>query len=132
MIVKENCKEVITDPKDVFKIMKPIYEARPDGEKHKEYFYLMGLDSRNRIKIIDLIGFGSINECAIYPREIFRVAIIKDCVSIIVIHNHPSGRLEVSPEDSAVTKRIKSGCKILDIKFLDHVIVSETDFIHFQ
>jgi len=132
MIVKENCKEVITAAKDVFKIMKPIYEARPAGEKHKEYFYLMGLDNRNRIKIIDLISFGSINECAIYPREIFRVAIIKDCASIIMIHNHPSGHLEISTEDRAITERIKSGCKILDIKFLDHVIVSETDFIHFQ
>lgn len=132
MIVKENCKEIIKSPSDVYDIMKPIFDARQETEKHKEYFYMMGLDSMNRIKIIDLIAFGSVNECSCYPREIFKIALLKDCISIVVIHNHPSGNLEASLEDKQMTEKIKEGCKILSIKFLDHVIVGENNYSSFK
>ena len=125
MIIQENLTEKINNSESVAKIMIPIFLSRPEEEKHKEYLYTMGLDSQNRIKIIDLSGIGTINQCTLYIREILRIAIIKNCTSIIIIHNHPSGCLEPSQEDKKFTKNLKTACEYVELNLLDSIIVND-------
>ena len=128
MIVKEGSRETVSDSKSVFKIMNPIFEGRPDGERHKEYFYIMGLDSQNRVLVIDLISFGTVNQCTAYIREIMRTAIIKNCASIICVHNHPSGNIQPSKEDIAFSMKIKKACDLFELVLTDHVIIADNRF----
>ena len=65
------------------------------------------------------------------PKIIFAAA-LKSCASgIILAHNHPSGELDPSKEDIAVTKKLKAGAELLDIKVLDHLIISKEGFYSF-
>src|ERR1700690_3791190 len=90
----------------------------------KEHFCVFFLDTQNHITGKEVISIGTLNASLIHPRETFRTAILKNCASVIVVHNHPSGSLEPSNEDLAVTKRLKDAGKLLGIEVLDHVIVT--------
>jgi DNA repair protein RadC len=65
------------------------------------------------------------------PRLIFRTALREEAVSIIICHNHPSGNLKPSRADEILTTRIKEGANYLDIKLLDHIIVSPRGYFSF-
>src|SRR3990167_5770577 len=123
MILNEQSNQKITSADDVTKIINALLDARPVEEKHKEYFYSLGLDSQNRVLYVCLEAFGTINSCVPYTREILRNAIIKNAVSIIIAHNHPSGTIVPSADDSNFTRRLKEACKIVECNLLDHVIV---------
>jgi len=71
---------------------------------------------------------GSLNSSVVHPREIFKFAIENSSASIILIHNHPSGNLEPSSEDIAITKKLVEAGKILNIEVLDHIIVGGNSF----
>jgi DNA repair protein RadC len=90
----------------------------------KEHFCVFFLDTQNRILGKETVSIGTLNTSLIHPRECFRTAILKNSASVIFVHNHPSGGLEPSAEDLAVTKRLKDAGKLLGIEVLDHVIVT--------
>ncbi len=90
----------------------------------KEHFCVFFLDTQNKILGKETVSIGTLNASLIHPRETFRTAILKNSASVIVVHNHPSGSLEPSDEDLAVTKRLKDAGKLLGIELLDHVIVT--------
>jgi DNA repair protein RadC len=103
-----------------------IYRANLDMKGfHQEVVRVVLLDSQNRcIRKVDIFK-GTVNECLAHPREIFREAIIGSAFAFALVHNHPSGVPDPSDADLQLTKRIKSGARILQIKFLDHVIVGQ-------
>lgn len=123
MIIKENTNHKITNAKNVIDIMQGIYKTRPEEEQHKEYFYTIGLNIKGIVQYIDLSGFGTFDQSAVYPREVWRMAILKNVKSIILVHNHPSGIVEPSPQDKVLTQKIRTGCDQLEINMLDHVIL---------
>ena len=83
------------------------------------------LDSQLRcITKVD-IAKGTVNESVAYPREILRPPITHSSFGFALVHNHPSGSVSPSDADLRLTKRIASGARILQIKFLDHVIVGQ-------
>lgn len=127
MYIKENTQEKISHASDVARIARAVLDARPTEEQHKEYFYMIGLNSKNIIQVIDLISFGTVNQAGVYIREIVRTAIIKNCVSVIVFHNHPSGEITPSREDRNITGKIRQALKLLDIQLLDHVIIGSEE-----
>ena len=92
--------------------------------KQKEHFCVFFLDTQQRIIGKETISIGTLNTSLVHPRECFRTAIVKNCCSIIVAHNHPSGSLEPSAEDLSLTKRLVEGGKLIGIEVLDHVIVT--------
>jgi len=65
----------------------------------------------------------------VHPRECFRTAIVKNCCSIIIAHNHPSGSLEPSAEDLNLTKRLVESGKLIGIEVLDHLIVTADAYV---
>lgn len=85
------------------------------------------LDTRLRLLREETISVGSLNESVAHPREIFRPAMIHSAHAIVLIHNHPSGDATPSPSDRALTKRLREAAEIFLIKFMDHVIVGNSD-----
>ncbi|MDO5846621.1 MAG: JAB domain-containing protein, partial [Methanocorpusculum sp.] len=93
----------------------------------QENVVVLTLSGAHEIINIRLITRGILNNCQIHPREIFAGAIEDRAAAIILVHNHPSGRLEASIEDIAITRKIKSAGELLGITLLDHIIVGPTD-----
>jgi len=89
----------------------------------KEYFFTMHMDGKNRISCIDCVSIGSLNQCIVHPREVFKTALLSNAAAIILVHNHPTGDPSPSSEDIAITRRLKEAGELLGIKVLDHVIV---------
>ncbi len=102
--------------------LKPYLQAY--ANKKQEYFLAATLNGANEIIAVRVITIGLVNKSQIHPREIYANAITDRACYIIVAHNHPSGSLEPSPEDIAVTGRLKKSGEILGIKLLDHIIFS--------
>jgi len=124
MILSEK-KQKLTGPEAVVKTMKALRENFDVEERDKEHFYCFGLNNKNVILYVDLVAIGLVNEIHIHPREVFRRAVSKSCVSILVAHNHPSGEVTPSKEDTSFTEKLRDAGKILSIELLDHVIFSD-------
>jgi len=91
---------------------------------------MVGLDANSVIKYIELVTLGIIN--AFRPAETLRLAITKGIMSLIIVHNHPSGNIEPSMEDKKMTEKLNDACKIMDIDFMDHIIISETSSYRYE
>jgi DNA repair protein RadC len=109
-----------------------IYKANLDMKRlHQEVVRVVLLDGQLRcITKVD-ISRGTVNESFAASREIFRPAIIHSAYTFVLVHNHPSGSTNPSAADRQLTKRVVAAAKILQIEFLDHVIVGQ-GFFSFQ
>jgi DNA repair protein RadC len=96
-----------------------------------EVFAVIYLNQAGRIKHFEIISQGGITSTIADPRIIFKKALEEEAVSMILCHNHPSGSLQPSKADEALTLKISEGAKYLDIKLLDHIIVSESGYFSF-
>ena len=94
------------------------------GLDHEE-FWVVTLDTRNRISKIVRLYVGAVGHLQIRTPEIFRQAIIDNNPRIILGHNHPSGDPAPSPEDISTTKELVQAGDILEIEVLDHIIIGE-------
>ena len=101
-------------------------------DQEKEHFYVMHLDIRSRVTLVELVSMGTLNASLVHPRETFRRAIIAGSANIIVAHNHPSGDIEPSDEDTKTTKLLFEAGNILGIKLFDHVIFTNDKFFSFR
>lgn len=96
-------------------------------DQEKEHFYILLLDSKNRLKSVKHISTGTLTSSLVHPREVFRPAILAGSASIVAFHNHPSGDTSPSKEDISITERLQEVGDLVGIEFLDHVIISEKD-----
>lgn len=94
----------------------------------KEHFYILCLDTRNRVNAKKQISQGNLDSSIVHPREVFKDAISALASSVIFLHNHPSGDLEPSSEDIDITKRLVEAGELLGIPVLDHIIVSDSGY----
>ena len=117
----------IQSVKDIFDILKNNL-----GDKKKEHFEILSLDSRNKLISVDDVSIGTINANLVHPREVFKTAIQHLAVSIILVHNHPSGNPEPSEADLEITKRLVEAGKIMGIDILDHIIITKTKVFSFK
>ena len=97
----------------------------------REEMIVIGLDGKNRTLFFNSVSVGCLTSSIVHPREVFKPAILGNAVSIILVHNHPSGDPTPSPEDIEITKRLVSGGEMLGIKVLDHVIIGENSYLSF-
>ena len=96
-----------------------------------EEFKILLLNRRNRVLGVVNISQGGLSSAIADPKVIFATA-LKSCASgIILAHNHPSGEIDPSREDIALTNKIKAGAELLDLKVLDHLIISKDSFYSF-
>jgi len=98
---------------------------------HREVFAVMFLNRANKINHFEIISEGGITGTVADPRVILKKALEENAVSIILCHNHPSGSLKPSRADEELTSKIKEAAKFLDIKVMDHIIVSEDGYFSF-
>lgn len=101
-------------------------------EEDREVFMVLFLDNQNRLIYKEKMFFGTINQTAVHPREIIKRALKYNAAAIIVAHNHPSGSCLPSESDRSLTKKIEMACELVDIRFVDHIIVGKGDYFSFE
>jgi len=111
-------KAPIREAKDVLPFIQQI------RDKRQEYFVCLSLNGANEVIESRVVTVGLLDSNQVHPREVFADPIADRAASVILAHNHPSGTLEASPEDLALTKRLVKAGEILGIKVLDHLIVT--------
>jgi len=109
----------VSSPEAVASVMKSIFTKL---DFQKEHFFSISIDTKNKIKSIDLISMGSLNTNIAHPREIFYAAIANQAASLITVHNHPSGDTYPSQNDMSIIKKLTQAGVILGIHHMDHVI----------
>lgn len=97
-----------------------------------EVFAVIFLNQANKIIHFEVISKGGITGTVADPRIILRLALEFGAVSIILCHNHPSGNLNPSNADKAITKKIGDAASLMDIKLIDHIIVSDEGYFSFM
>lgn len=117
----------ITSSKAVFEIMQPII-----GELPHEEFWVLYLNNSNKVIYKSQLSKGGITGTVVDVRLIFKTALEQNAISVILTHNHPSGKLQASDADKEITKKLKVAGEQLDIKVLDHIIITETGYFSFQ
>ena len=125
-------KKRIKNAQDVINYVAEYYGPYLRDAK-KEFFSVILLDIKNK-PIDNLeISKGSINASVVDPKEIIKEATLRSASSLILVHNHPSGDAEPSPDDIETTKRIIQACELVGIKVFDHVIIgrNEEDYMSF-
>ena len=117
----------ITSSKAVFEIMQPII-----GELPHEEFWVLYLNNSNKVIYKAQLSKGGITGTVVDVRLIFKTALEQNATSIILSHNHPSGKLQASDADLQITKKLKTAGEQLDVKVLDHIIITENGYLSFQ
>ena len=98
-------------------------------DKRQEYFVCLSLSGANEVIENRVVTVGLLDSSQVHPREVFADPIADRAASIILAHNHPSGVLEASAEDIALTRRLAQAGKLLGIPVLDHVIVAQEGYV---
>lgn len=117
----------ITSSKAVFEIMQPLI-----GDLLHEEFWVLYLNNANKVIHKAQLSKGGITGTVVDVRLIFKLALEHNATSIILSHNHPSGKLVASEADKEITKKLTFAGEQLDIKVLDHIIITEKGYLSFQ
>ncbi|MBP1839022.1 RadC family protein [Formosa algae] len=121
--VKQN---KITSSASVFEIMQPIL-----GELAHEEFWIIYLNNSNAILQKQQLSKGGITGTLVDVRLTLKMALELGATALILVHNHPSGTLKPSVADKQITQKLKTAASSLDIKVLDHVIITEHSYFSF-
>jgi DNA repair protein RadC len=117
---------------DVYSVMQEILLREEKIDQEKEHFWMIGLAASNRILYIELVSMGSVNATTVEPMNVYRVAVLKGAVNVIMLHNHPSGELKPSDTDKDLTDRLIQVGRILNIKVIDHMVISIKSYLSFS
>jgi len=121
-----NIRNKISDPLNIYNHYKEILK-----DKKQEHFYAIYLDIKNKIIKDKLLFIGTINYSMVHPREIFKEAYLIGAISIIIVHNHPSGEVLPSKNDIETTKQLDAVGKLMGIPIIDHIIIGENKYYSF-
>ena len=118
---------IIRRPEDTL----PVLEAEL-SELGYEKFIALALNTKNHVTAVLPVSSGSLNASIVHPRELFQRAILANCASLILAHNHPSGDPVPSPEDIALTRKLIDAGLLLDIPVLDHIVLGYGRYVSFK
>ncbi|MCV9927353.1 DNA repair protein RadC [Flavobacterium sp. LS1R49] len=116
----------ITSSRIIFEIMQPII-----GELSHEEFWIIYLNNSNNVISKSQLSKGGITGTIVDVRLVYKMALEIGAISLILCHNHPSGSLIPSDSDKQITEKLKLAGDSLDIKVLDHLIITETGYCSF-
>lgn len=94
------------------------------GQRPYEVFAVLFLDSQHRLLALEELFRGTLSQTSVYPREVVLRALHHHASSLILAHNHPSGSVEPSRADEALTQTLKAALALVDVRVLDHIIVA--------
>ncbi|MDD5038638.1 MAG: DNA repair protein RadC [Dehalococcoidales bacterium] len=131
-VAREFLKEKIID-KPIYKSAQEIFDYLYHSMRDlkKEVFKVIYLNSQNQIIETEDLFQGTVNASAVSPREIIESAIKYSAVSLIFVHNHPSGNPEPSPSDKELTRELVYAGGVMQIKVLDHIIIGNNKYFNF-
>ncbi len=101
-------------------------QTNPYFNPEVEFFVVLMLNTRRRIKGHTIVGMGILDSVLVHPREIFRVAIVASAHAVILMHNHPGGDPSPSTADLRTTRDLIRAGQLLRIEVLDHVIIGQS------
>ncbi len=116
----------ISGSRDVFELMQPLI-----GELPHEEFWIVYLNNANKVLHSVLLSKGGITGTLVDVRLVMKQALELGAVALILAHNHPSGTLNPSEADKQITRKLKTAAEALDLKILDHLIITERDYYSF-
>ncbi len=109
-------------PAAAAEIARSIYRGL---DANQEHFTILALDSKNHVTGYKVCASGGQDSTLVDPRIVFRAALLLGAVSLVVIHNHPSGDPKPSEEDRQLTRTLREAGELLGIRLLDHVILGD-------
>ncbi len=118
--VRNPGRPVISSPADVDRLLRGRI-----ANLDRENFVVVLLNTKNEVIEAPVVSVGTLSASLVHPREVFKPAIRASAASVILAHNHPSGKVEPSREDRDVTSRLGEAAQVLGIEVLDHVIVGD-------
>jgi DNA repair protein RadC len=121
--VRNPGRPVISSPADVERLLRGRI-----ANLDRENFVVVLLNTKNEVIETSTVSIGTLGASLVHPREVFKPAVRASAASVILAHNHPSGKVEPSQEDREVTRRLGEAADILGIEVLDHVIVGDGYF----
>ncbi len=124
---KNKCK--VACARDAYNVLLPTY--REGTINYKEYFKVLLLNNANKVLGYTLISEGGLTNTMVDVRIILQAALLANATAIILAHNHPSGNLTPSHEDKKVTQEIANAAKIMQIRVVDHIIMSDESYHSF-
>lgn len=113
----------VTKPEDILPLVAHL------KEKRQEHFICLTLNGAGEILGNRTITVGLLNHSLVHPREVFADAITDRAASIICVHNHPSGSLEPSSQDIAITAQLRDAGSLVGIQLIDHIIVAKNGYL---
>ena len=113
----------VTRPEDILPLVAYL------KEKRQEHFICLTLNGAGEVLENRVITVGLLNHSLVHPREVFADAITDRAASIICVHNHPSGSLEPSSQDIAITHQLRDAGSLIGIQLIDHIIVSKNGYV---
>ncbi|MGB5668494.1 MAG: DNA repair protein RadC [Maribacter sp.] len=116
----------ISSSKDVFELLQPTM-----GELPHEEFWIVYLNNSNKVMHVAQLSKGSITGTLVDVRLVMKQALELGAVALVLAHNHPSGTLVPSKADKQITEKLKNASIALDIKVLDHLIITQNDYFSF-
>ncbi len=96
------------------------------GSRLHEIFAVLFLDSQHRLIVLEEMFRGTLTQTSVYPREVVIRALALNAASVVLAHNHPSGMAKPSRADEALTQTLKSALALVDVRVLDHFVVTST------
>jgi DNA repair protein RadC len=115
-------REVFSSPGAV----KEYLQLHLAGKEH-EVFAVLFLDAQNRLVAMEELFRGTLTQTSVYPREVVLHALRHRAAAVVLAHNHPSGTVQPSRADEALTQTLKAALALVDVRVLDHVIVAPGD-----
>jgi len=109
-------------------MVRSFLRARLRHRRH-ETFAALFLDTQNRLLAFEELFQGTLDSCAVHPREVVKRALALHAAGIIFAHNHPSGHAEPSAADRQITERLKQALLLVDVRVLDHLVVGDAEII---
>ena len=119
-------RHLLREPREVYQFVKE------SADLDREYVFRLDLDTRNYSTGMEIISIGTLNSTLVHPREFWKGALLRNASAVVVLHNHPSGNTEPSPEDVTLTRRLFVAGKILGIDLLDHLIIGPNGYYSFK
>lgn len=114
---------VVGEPESVYLLTSDLALLR------KEHFVVLYLNAKNHLLKRETISIGTLSSTLVHPREVFVPAVEASAASIVLVHNHPSGDPEPSPEDQLLTRRLIEAGDLLGIDVLDHLILGKNGYV---
>ena len=132
MIYLKDSKIQVNGAAEVAQVFQDILALEDKIEHEKEHYYVMHLNIRSQVMMVELVTVGTLTSSLVHPRETFRRAVMAGAASIIIAHNHPSGEVDPSDEDMKVTRVMLDAGNILGITMLDHIIFTNDNYYSFK